>query len=104
MRLLILIFASLIAAPALAYDLRNLSPQDVLLLGEALDAMPHGKVASLYNRIQQQLSAEDAAAQAETRIRAEKEIRDKISSESRPPPPPPPPSTPLPPPKDKPDE
>lgn len=83
MRLLVAAALSLLAAPALSYDLRNLSPQDVLLLGEALDALPHGKVAGLYNRIQQQLSAEDIAAATDARARVEKDIRSKIDAEPK---------------------
>lgn len=83
MRLLVVALAWLLAAPAWAYDIKNLSQQDVLLIGEALDAMPHGKVAGLYLRIQSQLSAEDQASASDARAKTEKEIRDKINSESK---------------------
>jgi hypothetical protein len=85
-RLLIISALCLLAVPARAYDL-HLSPQDMLLIGEALDAMPHGKVAALYQRIQQQLSAEDAAAAAATREKIESDVRRKLAAEqpARPP-------------------
>lgn len=83
MRVFITFIVFLLATPAMAYDLHNLSSQDVLLIGEALDAMPHGKVAALYARIQQQLSAEDAASAAETRAKIEKDIRGKIAPEPK---------------------
>jgi hypothetical protein len=83
MRFLVATLAALLVSPALAYDLKNLSQQDVLVIGEALDAMPHGKVAGLYNRIQQQLTAEDQAGAAEVQAKAEKAIRDKIKSETK---------------------
>jgi hypothetical protein len=83
MRFLVATLAALLVSPALAYDLKNLSQQDVLVIGEALDAMPHGKVAGLYNRIQQQLTAEDQAVAAEAQAKAEKAILDKIKSETK---------------------
>lgn len=83
MRLLIAAIALLSAAPALAYDIKNLSQQDVLTIGKALDAMPHGEVAALYSRIQQQLTAEDQVAAADARAKVEKDIRDKIAAETK---------------------
>jgi hypothetical protein len=83
MRLFIVIMALLVAAPAWAYDLKNLSQDDVLTIGAALDAMPHGRVAGLYLRIQSQLTAEDQASTAAARAQAEKEIRDKITAEMK---------------------
>lgn len=74
MRLLVAAALSLLTSPAWAYDLHNLSPQDMLLIGEALDAMPHGKVAGLYNRIQQQLSAEDMAAKAKPDLKPKERL------------------------------
>lgn len=93
MRLLIISALCLLAVPARAYDL-HLSPQDMLLIGEALDAMPHGKVAALYQRIQQQLSAEDAAAATAARAKIEAEVSNKIAAEQKAKTPPPAPSPP----------
>lgn len=89
MRLFAAAVVCLLAAPASAYDIKGLSQQDVLLIGEALDAMPHGKVSALYLRIQQQLTAENQATAEDAKAKAETDIRNKIISESK---------------KDKPDE
>ena len=47
MRLFIAVIALLSAAPALAYDIKNLSQQDVLTIGEALDALQCDQVVIL---------------------------------------------------------
>lgn len=83
MRVIAAAVVCLLATPASAYDIKGLSQQDVLLIGEALDAMPHGRVAGLYGRIQQQLTAENQAAADDAKAKAETEIRNKIISESK---------------------
>jgi len=73
----------MLATPAFAYDIKNLSQQDILIIGEALDAMPYAKVSSLYARIQAQLTAENQAAAAEARANMEKDIKDKMKSDEK---------------------
>lgn len=43
------------------YRIEGLSQADVLLIGEALDLLPHGRVVSLYRRIQEQITMQDVA-------------------------------------------
>lgn len=49
----------------------DLSPEDVVLIGEALDLLPHGRVQKLFAKIQPQLSEQEAAERA--RLAAEQE-------------------------------
>jgi hypothetical protein len=83
MRTAILLASLLLVRPAAAYDIKNLSVLDIKLIGEALDNMPHGRVADLYNRIQAQLTAEDAANAAAARAAIEKEVRAKLDAKPK---------------------
>lgn len=81
MKRIAILIACLIPAPAFAYDIKNLSQQDILIIGEALDAMPYAKVSSLYMKIQQQITAENQAAEQEARAKMEKDLKAKIESD-----------------------
>lgn len=70
-----------LCVPAVAYDLKNLSTADLLIIGRGLDKLPredtdleHG---NLYNRIQAQITAQEHQAAA---ISAQA-LRDKIIAE-----------------------
>jgi hypothetical protein len=43
------------------YKIENLEAAEVVLIGEALDLLPHGRVAGLVAKIQPQLTAQDIA-------------------------------------------
>lgn len=67
-----------------AYDLKGLSAQDILTIGAGLDELPRkvGDENGLYNRIQHQLSEQDAADKAE-RVKADADARAKVEAEIR---------------------
>lgn len=58
----ILVFASISSAGA--YTLKDLTPQDILVIGKALDQLPRYETDAnnLYSRIQGQLVEQDKAA------------------------------------------
>lgn len=43
------------------YKIEDMSQDDMLIIGAALDAMPHGKVQKLVARIQQQINQQEIA-------------------------------------------
>lgn len=59
-----LIALLLMSAPAYAYDLKNLTAQDIMTIGQGLDELPRRATDAnnLYGRIQSQLREQDAAA------------------------------------------
>ena len=82
-----------VAIPASAYDLKNLSSQDILTIGRALDKLPREETDAngLYRRIQNQLSEQDQAAAKATkanedaqRAKIEDEVRKKLEAEKTP--------------------
>lgn len=81
MRRLSIVLISLLAVPAHAYDLKNLSKQDLLTLGAGLDELPRkmGDANGLWGRLQQQIIEQDAKAAAD----AEAAIRQKIEAENK---------------------
>ena len=68
---------------ARAYDLKNLSQQDILTLGAGLDELPRkrGDADNLIGRLQQQISEQDAKAAADARAAQEAAMRKKIEAE-----------------------
>ena len=60
----------------------ELEPADLTLIGELLDAQPHGRVQKLVVRMQAQITAQDAAAQtrghAEWEAQRQKWIADEL--------------------------
>lgn len=69
----IMLACLLMAAPAQAYDLRNLSADDVRTINRGVDKLPREETDAngLYRRIQEQLTAQEAAANKEALDRAE---------------------------------
>lgn len=70
-----------VAVSASAYDLKNLSSQDILTIGRALDKLPREETDAngLYQRIQQAVTAQEKAAQdAAAQVVAKK--RDEIET------------------------
>lgn len=45
--------------PAKVYTLKDLTPQDIGLIGKGLAKLPYEEVAVLLNKLQQQISAQD---------------------------------------------
>jgi hypothetical protein len=51
-----------VPVPMRTYDLTNLTPQDVQIIGAGLSELPHKVVAGLLGKIQAQVSEQDEAA------------------------------------------
>jgi hypothetical protein len=76
------------------YKFENMSAEDLVLIGVALDALPHGKVSGLVARMQAQISTQDRAAQEVTAAEQAKAVeawrsgeREKLKAEVVPQPP-----------------
>jgi hypothetical protein len=80
---------ALLALPAFAYDLKNLTAQDILTIGKGLDKLPREETDAngLYARMQKQLSEQDQAAAKAANAKVEDEVRKKIEAEKAAPPP-----------------
>ena len=72
----------LVTLPAWAYDLKNLSSSDVLVIGRGLDRLPRADTDAngLYKRLNDQINEQNAAAAKA----AEDAMRAKIGAEKRP--------------------
>lgn len=51
------------------YRIENLTADDIILIGSAIDTLPHGKVQNLVHRMQAQITTQDTAERS--RIEAE---------------------------------
>lgn len=80
------IIAALLASPALAYELKNLSPQDIMTIGHGLDKLPREETDAnrLYARIQQQLRDQDAQAAKDAADKRQAEIDAAVKAKTEP--------------------
>jgi hypothetical protein len=64
MRMMIVLIGFVLIGPANAYELKNLSTADILTIGRGLDKLPREDTDkdSLYMRLQQQISEQNAEA------------------------------------------